>query len=85
MPGLSFSLVQDGKVVHVGGLGVKELGKPAKVDADTLFIAASNTKALATLLLAKLADEGKLAWDQPVTQLYPRSSSGTPTPRGRCS
>ena len=76
VPGLSFSLVQDGKVVHVGGLGVKELGKPAKVDADTLFIAASNTKALATLLLAKLADEGKLAWDQPVTQLYPAFKLG---------
>ncbi len=71
VPGLSFSLVQDGKVVHVGGLGVKELGKPGKVDADTLFPAASNTKALVTLLLAKLADEGKLGWDQPVTQLYP--------------
>lgn len=71
VPGVAFSLVQDGKVVHVGGLGVKELGKPAKVDADTLFIAASNTKALATLLLAKLADEGKLAWDQPVTEVYP--------------
>jgi CubicO group peptidase (beta-lactamase class C family) len=76
VPGLSFSLVQDGKVVHVGGLGVKELGKPAKVDADTLFLAASNTKALATLLLAKLADEGKLAWDQPVTQLYPAFKLG---------
>ena len=76
VPGLSFSLVQDGKVVHVGGLGVKELGKPARVDADTLFIAASNTKALATLLLAKLADEGKLAWDQPVTELYPTFKLG---------
>jgi CubicO group peptidase (beta-lactamase class C family) len=76
VPGLSFSLVQDGKVVHVGGLGVKELGKPAKVDADTLFIAASNTKALTTLLLAKLADEGKLSWDQPVTQLYPAFKLG---------
>lgn len=76
VPGLSFSLVQDGKVVHVGGLGVKELGKPGKVDADTLFPAASNTKALVTLLLAKLADEGKLGWDQPVTQLYPAFKLG---------
>jgi CubicO group peptidase (beta-lactamase class C family) len=76
VPGVGFSLVQDGKVVHVGGLGVKELGKPGKVDADTLFIAASNTKALATLLLAKLADEGKLSWDQPVTELYPAFKLG---------
>jgi CubicO group peptidase (beta-lactamase class C family) len=35
------------------------------VDGDTLFIAASNTKALTTLLLAELVDEGKMRWDQP--------------------
>jgi CubicO group peptidase (beta-lactamase class C family) len=71
VPGVAFSLVDGGKVVHVGGLGVKELGKPDPVDADTLFIAASNTKALTTLLLARLADEGKLGWEQPVTEIYP--------------
>jgi CubicO group peptidase (beta-lactamase class C family) len=41
------------------------------VDADTLFLAASNTKAMTTLLLAELVDEGKLRWDQPVTEVYP--------------
>ncbi len=35
------------------------------------FIAASNTKALTTLLLAELVDEGKVHWDQPVTELHP--------------
>jgi CubicO group peptidase (beta-lactamase class C family) len=50
---------------------VKELGKPDRVDADTLFIAASNTKALTTLLLAELVDEGKMRWNQPVTELFP--------------
>ena len=39
--------------------------------ADTLFIAASNTKALTTLLLAGLVDEGKMRWNQPVTELHP--------------
>src|SRR3546814_16784111 len=32
---------------------------------------ASNTKGLSTLLLSVLADEGKLRWDQKVTDLYP--------------
>jgi CubicO group peptidase (beta-lactamase class C family) len=41
------------------------------VDADTLFIAASNTKAMTTLLLAELVDEKKLRWDQPVAEVYP--------------
>ena len=54
-----------------GGLGVKELGKSDPVGADTLFMAASNTKALTTLLLAELVDEGKMRWDQPVTELFP--------------
>src|SRR5262249_25936679 len=71
IPGVAISLVQDGKVVFEGGLGVRELGKPAHVDADTLFLIASNTKALTTLLLAKLVDEHKFAWDTPATTLYP--------------
>jgi CubicO group peptidase (beta-lactamase class C family) len=71
VPGVGIGLVQDGKVVFEGGLGVKELGKPAKVDADTLFMIASNTKALTTLLLATEVDEGKFGWDTPVTQIFP--------------
>ena len=77
-PGVGFSLIDGGKVVYEGGLGVKELGKPDKVDADTLFIAASNTKAMTTLLLAELADDKKLRWDQPVTEVYPAFKLGDP-------
>jgi CubicO group peptidase (beta-lactamase class C family) len=71
VPGVGLAFLDGGKVVWEGGLGVKELGKPGKVDADTLFIAASNTKALSTLLLAELVDEKKLAWKQPVTEVSP--------------
>jgi CubicO group peptidase (beta-lactamase class C family) len=76
IPGVGLSLIDGGKVVYEGGLGVKTLGKPDPVDADTLFIAASNTKALTTLLLAKLVDQGKMRWDQPVTELYPAFKLG---------
>jgi CubicO group peptidase (beta-lactamase class C family) len=71
IPGVGLSLIDGGKVVFQGGLGVKALGKPDPVDADTLFLAASNTKAMTTLLLAELVDEGKLRWDEPVTEAYP--------------
>jgi CubicO group peptidase (beta-lactamase class C family) len=70
-PGVGLAFIDGGKTVWSGGLGVKDLGKAGAVDADTLFIAASNTKALTTLLLAELVDEGKLRWDQPVTELFP--------------
>jgi CubicO group peptidase (beta-lactamase class C family) len=71
VPGVGLALIDGGKVVYEGGLGVRELGKPAKVDEDTLFLAASNTKGLTTLLLAKLVDQGQLAWDTPVAKVYP--------------
>jgi CubicO group peptidase (beta-lactamase class C family) len=76
VPGVAWGLVQDGKVVFAGGFGVRELGKPEKVDADTLFMIASNTKAMTTLLLAKLVDEGKLGWDTPVTRVLPSFKLG---------
>lgn len=71
VPGVGIALIDQGKVVWQGGVGVRELGKPEPVDERTKFMVASNTKGMATLLLSVLADEGKLRWDQPVTELYP--------------
>lgn len=77
VPGASFALIEHGKLVYEGGVGVRELGKPTPVDAHTLFMVASNTKGMSTLLLAKLVDKGKLAWDEPVTQVYPSFRLGS--------
>lgn len=71
IPGVSLGVVQDGRVVFSGGFGVRELGKPAPVDASTLFMVASQSKPLTTLMLAKLVEEGKLSWETPVVDLYP--------------
>ena len=76
VPGVALGLLQDGKVVFAGGFGVRELGGTAKPDADTLFMIASNTKALTTLMLGKLVDEGKFTWDTPVTTLLPSFKLG---------
>jgi len=77
VPGVSIGLFQDGKVVFAGGFGVRELGGKAPVDGDTLYIIASNTKAMTTLMLAKLVDAGKLTWDTPVTSLLPSFKLGS--------
>src|SRR6266545_2516677 len=58
------------------GFGVRERGRPELVTADSLYIIASNTKPLTTLLLARLVDEGRFGWDTPVTQIYPRFKIG---------
>ncbi len=71
VPGVALGLSQDGKVIFADGFGVKELGGHEKPDGDTLFMVASNTKALTTLLLAKLVDEHRMTWQTPVTTLFP--------------
>ena len=71
VPGVGLSFISENQVVWAGGLGVREQGKPATVDADTLFMAASNTKAMTTALLARAVDAGKLRWDQPAADAYP--------------
>jgi len=76
VPGVAIGIVQDGKVVMARGFGVRALGKPEKVDADTRFMIASNTKALTTLLLAKLVEQGKMTWETPVTSLLPTFKLG---------
>jgi CubicO group peptidase (beta-lactamase class C family) len=76
VPGAAVSIVQGGRVVHARGYGVRQLDQRTRVDADTLFPIASNTKALTTLLLAQLVDDGKLRWEEPVTEAYPRFRLG---------
>lgn len=77
VPGVAIALYDNNQVVFEGGFGVKELGKPGAVGAHTRFMIASNTKGLSTLLLARLADQGKLRWDQPVTEVYPTFRLGS--------
>ena len=76
VPGAGIALIDGNQVIYEGGIGVKELGKPDPVDANTLFMAASNTKGMTTLLLSELVDEKKLRWDQPVTEVYPSFKLG---------
>jgi len=70
-PGAAIAVVQDGKVVFQQGWGVRRLGEPARVDDQTLFQIASNTKAVTAAALAILVDDGKLKWDDPVTDYLP--------------
>src|SRR5688500_6251535 len=69
--GLAVAVVKDGEVVFSKGYGVREIGKPAKVDAQTIFAIGSTTKAMTAALVGMLVDEKKLAWDDPVTKHLP--------------
>ena len=71
VPGIAVAVVKDGQVVMAKGYGVSSLATKAPMDANTLFGIASNTKAFTTAALGLLVDEGKLHWDDKVTDYIP--------------
>jgi len=71
VPGLAIVVVQGDSVLFMKGYGVRELGKPDPVTVHTRFGNMSTTKAFTALLVAMLADSGKLALDDPVQKHEP--------------
>ncbi len=71
VPGLAIAIVEDGKTTLARGYGVRQLGAPALVDADTLFSIGSTSKAMTAAALATLVDAGKLGWDDKVIDHLP--------------
>ncbi|MEO8860993.1 MAG: serine hydrolase [Ginsengibacter sp.] len=71
VPGIAVAIVKDGKIIHAKGYGVRSLNTMQKVDENTLFGIASNSKAFTVAALGMLIDEGKLKWDDKVTDYIP--------------
>ena len=71
VPGIAVAVIKDGKVIHSKGYGVKSITTKQKVDENTLFGIASNSKAFTSASLAILVDEGKIKWDDKVIQYLP--------------
>ena len=71
VPGLAIAVVKDGRIVFAKGYGIRELGKAAPVDTQTLFAIGSTTKAMTAASIGMLVDEGKLRWDDRVTRILP--------------
>jgi len=63
VPGIAVAVVKDDKVIHSGGYGVRSLNTKQKVDSNTLFAIASNSKAFTAAALGMLVDEKKLDWN----------------------
>lgn len=76
VPGAAVAVVQGGRVVFQRGFGVRDLRDRQPVTPGTLFMIGSTTKSLTTLLMARLADSGRLAWGQRVVEMYPGFALG---------
>jgi CubicO group peptidase (beta-lactamase class C family) len=72
VPGLAIAIVKDGQVVVQKGYGVKQFDKPeSKVDENTLFQIASNSKAFTGTAVAWLNSEKRISLDEKVTTYLP--------------
>ncbi len=71
VPGIAVAVIKDGTVIHSKGYGVRSLNSKEKVDENTLFAIASNSKAFTTASLGILVDEEKLNWDDRVIDYIP--------------
>jgi CubicO group peptidase (beta-lactamase class C family) len=71
VPGASIVIVQNDKTRVLKSYGKRQAGRPEAVTPDTVFPLGSCSKSFTTTVLAMLADEGKLAWDDPVRKHLP--------------
>jgi CubicO group peptidase (beta-lactamase class C family) len=71
VPGIAVAVVKDGKIIYEKGYGVSSLNTMKKMDEHTRFGIASNSKAFTVAALGILVDEGKIKWDDKVTDYIP--------------
>lgn len=71
VPGAAVVLVNSDEVLMARGFGTRSHGGDEAVTPATRFMIGSTTKALTTLLAAKMVDEGDVRWDQPLNELLP--------------
>ncbi|MBL7917177.1 MAG: beta-lactamase family protein, partial [Bacteroidia bacterium] len=71
VPGIAVGVVKDGKLIHAKGYGVRSINTKEKVDENTFFGIASNSKAFTTAAIAMLVDEKKINWDDKVRKYIP--------------
>ena len=78
VPGIAYGIVVDGRVVHVGTAGLRDVAARAPVDTGTVFRIASMTKSFTAAAILQLRDEGKLSLDDPAERYVPELAALRP-------
>ena len=70
-PGLAVLIRKDGRTVFERGYGVRDLRGLRPLDAATNFRLASFTKQFTAMSVMLLVHDGKLRYDQPLSEIFP--------------
>ena len=67
--GVAVGLIVDGKLVYARGFGYADHAGKVPVTPDTVFVAASLSKPIASWVTMRLAEQGRIQLDQPVADM----------------
>src|SRR5467141_1274434 len=70
-PGLAVLVRKNGRPVFERGYGVRDLHSKAKIDAHSNFRLASFTKQFTAMAVMLLVHDGKLRYDETLTEIFP--------------
>ena len=70
-PGLAVLVRQKGKTLFERGYGVRDLRTKSRIDARTNFRLASFTKQFTAMAIMLLVGDGKLRYDETLTEIFP--------------
>ena len=71
-PGIGVGIVIKGELAYWKGFGYRDIENKLPVTSKTLFQIASNTKLFTSVAMGMLVEEGKLAWDDPISDFVPQ-------------
>jgi CubicO group peptidase (beta-lactamase class C family) len=71
IPGMAIAIVSGDKIIFEKGYGFADLEKKKKVNENTLFAVASNSKAFTGMSIAQLVDQNRISWDDKVIDYLP--------------
>jgi CubicO group peptidase (beta-lactamase class C family) len=75
VPGIAYGVIVDGRLIHAGTAGLREVPSGAKVDTGTVFRIASMTKSFTAAAILQLRDAGKLSLEDPAERYVPELAS----------
>jgi len=71
LPSIAVSIIENGEVVHARGFGYKDVSAALPATEQTLYGVGSITKSFVALSIAKLVEDGKMDFHDPVTKFLP--------------
>jgi CubicO group peptidase (beta-lactamase class C family) len=71
VPGMSVAVVYDDALAFSGGFGVREIGKDAPIDGDTVFQLASVSKPVAATVVSSVVGDGTISWHSRMADVDP--------------